>query len=233
MKSALLAAFVAAFLAPSAQATTLDFEEFAGGGFATRGTSISTQGYLLSATVGDFNSYPVGTVPGVPESGSTSILNGRSPARPAGSGGASFTLTRDGGLAFSLSSLAASEGRNAGAFERFGSDGITVAGILLSGGVVSQTLTFDGIAGDNGATDFQIFALTGFDAISSVSFTGFGRLLDGYSFGIDDIVVADAVVSPVPLPAGLPLLLAGLGVMALAGRRKRAATRDGAPAGAA
>ena len=168
--------------------------------------------------MGTFNTYSAGAVTGVPESGSTSVLIGRSPATPV-PGGASFTLTPDGGLAFSLASLRASEGRNAGSFSRFGSDGITVLGTLIGGGTISQVLTFDGIASDNPATDFQTFALAGFGAVSAVQFTAFGRQDGGYSFGFDDIVVGEAV-APIPLPAGLPLLLAGLCGLALLRRRR-------------
>lgn len=221
MRSAFLGVLLALGGTGMAQAAVLDFEAFDGPRFRTLGTTIAKQGYTLTADVGDFNAYPAGTVGTVPESGSTSILNGRSGVTADPSNGrASFTIARDGGLGFSFLGLRASEGRNAGPFARFGSTGIEVVGRFAAGGTISQALTFDGIASDDGAADFQSFALTGFEGLSSATISGSGGGLNGYSFGFDDLVVEAAAIAPVPLPAGLPLLVAGLGALGLLRRRR-------------
>ena len=90
-----------------------------------------------------------------------------------------------------------------------------VADVTSSSGAV---VTFRSDSDSAGLKDFS--ALGGFRNISS------------FTIGVDDSLVGscstcsimgfdDVTVSPVPLPAGLPLMLTGLGGLALAGRRRR------------
>ena len=196
-----------ALLATAAPAATLGFEGL-GSSLATLGEPFETEGYTLRAeATSDVNLYTAGTIAGVLESGSTSIVNGSNPTQ---NGTGSFTLTRDDGLAFTLLSLRAAEGGQAG-FVQFGSTGVTIMGRLVGGGTVTRALAFDGVANDDPATDFERFAMDGFGSVSVIEFHATGGPRDGYSRSVDDIEAA-----PVPLPAALPLLMvcvAGLGLL--------------------
>lgn len=61
----------------------------------------------------------------------------------------------------------------------------------------------------------------GFDSLVNSSALSL-RIDDGDGFGIDDVRIGSSV-APVPIPATLPLLAAGLGAMGWAARRRKAA----------
>ncbi len=200
-----------------ASATTLDFEEFTT--FTQLGTSFTVQDYQFTATSGDVLAYPVGAVINVPESGSTSIAMSNNPNAPIPVN-SSLTLSRIDGTAFSLSSFRAAEGRNQGQFfAAFASTGLNLLATFMDNSTSLTSITFDGIASDNGATDFELFSFSGFDNLASLTFTGVGGTRGGYSFSLDDIAVS--VPAPIPLPAGLPLLLSGLGSVLVLRRARR------------
>ncbi len=147
----------------------------------------------------------------VPDSGSEALLiNFGSPA--------SFQLTSTTGNKFDLFDFQSSEGRNisTGFFPRFGSTGITVTGFFELGGNIVSSFNLDQIAEENSLLDFQLFTLSGFQNLSSVTFTAFGGS-SGFSFGIDDITVSESV-SSVPVPAAVWLF--GSGLIGLIGMRK-------------
>lgn len=62
------------------------------------------------------------------------------------------------------------------------------------------------------------------DVSNSFSFTTNGGMLSFQNAGGDNIgaILTNVKVSAIPLPAGLPLLALGLGVLGLAGRRRKA-----------
>ncbi len=203
-------------IAPAA--TLIDFEGLAPvGSFSQLGTAFETQGFRFTATSGDMLAYGPGGVASVPESGSTSISMSNNPNRPPPVS-SSLTFAAVDGSAFTLHALRAAEGRNRGQFfANFASTAIEIVGNFANGGAITRLFTFDGIAGDNGATDFESISFDGFVNLASVTITGQGGNRGGYSFSLDDIEV-----SAVPLPGAMVLLLAGLGGLAAAGRRRRA-----------
>lgn len=206
----------------TAFATTLDFEELPGFVQLTAPIrSFESQDYRLTATSGEFVSYAPTQVRTVPESGSTFLGvtgNTLTSSNPANS---SFTLSRIDGLGFDLVSFRAAEGRNNGQFfPAFSSTGLTLVATFMNGTSLSQNILFDGIATDNAATDFEAFNFANLTNLRSFTFTGFGGTRGGFSFSLDDIAVNQT--APIPLPAGLPLLLAGLGGLVVIRRRRKA-----------
>ena len=65
-------------------------------------------------------------------------------------------------------------------------------------------------------------AVDGFDAVSTLTFT-FADSGEGASGAIDNLTfeLADITPAPIPVPAALPLMLAGLGGLGLVARRRR------------
>ena len=153
----------------------------------------------------------------IPDSGSVAVL-------VEGGNNASFTLAAEFGGMFDLQNFRASEGRNiqSGNFADYASSGMTVTGYFAAGGSISTDLDFDLIAGNNSATDFQLFSLLGYSGLSSVEFVGYGNAAGprpysvGHSFGIDDInVTLLGASSSVPEPSTLPLVSTVLACMCL------------------
>ena len=93
---------------------------------------------------------------------------------------------------------------------------VSVTGVLAGGGTVEQTFTI--------TDQFQTFALDGFVHVVSLVFAGPLDRNPGDGFGyyaLDNLVVTVGGEPPtdVPLPATLPLMLLGLGVLAVSRRR--------------
>jgi len=119
-----------------------------------------------------------------------------------------LTLTNDMGNPFSVQSIDLSElnGDN--------SADVNFTGQVSGGGTVMQTFTLDGVA--FGAETFIFNAIfTNLTSLSWVQISPFHQF--------DNIVLNEGGVSPVPLPAALPLMAAGLGLMGFVGRRKKQA----------
>lgn len=197
-------------------AATLDFEEFTT--FQQLGTQFTTQDFRFTATSGDMLAYPAGVVPTVPESGSTSIGMSNNPNAPAPVN-SSLTVTSVSGALFNLNSFRAAEGRNAGQFfAAFASTSIDILGRRSDGSTVSLSFVFDGIAKDDPATDFETVTFSGFTNLTSFSVTGQGGIRGGYSFLLDDVNVT---LAPVPLPAGLPLIVTAVAAMGAVRLRRK------------
>jgi hypothetical protein len=112
-----------------------------------------------------------------------------------------------------------------GGFDIFDEDGLFLDGELLAVGFTEDVigLQFGNLGGSN-ASSFgsSVLASIAFDdALGANPFDGF---VDGEYYGasITTSNVADATVAPVPLPAGLPLLLTSLGGIVLLRRRRKA-----------
>ena len=73
------------------------------------------------------------------------------------------------------------------------------------------------VTGDNLSNEIFLPEFTGVQTVS-IEFLNFG---EGASGAIDNIVV-EPTIAPIPVPAALPLLAAGLGGLAFLGRRRRA-----------
>jgi len=110
-----------------------------------------------------------------------------------------------------------------GGFDIFDEDGEFLAGDLLAVGFTEDVieLQFGNLSGSGtGSFGSSVLALISLD--DPLGTNPFSLLVDGDSLGasISFSSVADTSVAPIPLPAGLPLLLTSLGGIALLRRRK-------------
>ncbi|MBI1218049.1 MAG: VPLPA-CTERM sorting domain-containing protein [Rhodobacteraceae bacterium] len=91
-------------------------------------------------------------------------------------------------------------------------------GSLLSGEVANVYL--DGVLSATLSGSTKFFAVISPTAFTTVTFADATNPTINTQFNIDNL---RAVPAPVPLPAGLPLLVAGLGAVGLMGRKRRPA----------
>ncbi|GAB4512431.1 MAG: hypothetical protein Tsb0019_09030 [Roseibium sp.] len=87
------------------------------------------------------------------------------------------------------------------------------------------TLSWDGgsTSFGPGAASTAVFAslIPGGVVSSFLTVTATGVFPEGFIFGDDQFTVASLTVSSVPVPAALPLLAGGLGLLGFAGRRRK------------
>jgi hypothetical protein len=128
------------------------------------------------------------------------------------------TLTRGDGALFSFESFDGAElfARNS-CCPYYNPTSLKVTGMLANGSTVSQSFTLDQVSdGLGGAADFQSFSLMpDFTSLTSVRFEGIGTYPN--NFALDNL--AASAIAPVPEPATLFLLGAGIACVS-AGRRK-------------
>ncbi len=232
MKNILVTAALAIASPALAAAATLDFETLSFGSARTTlansilfsDNTFSDGGFNFTSTETVFAYGPTNPNNAIPRSGSVflNVSCGCSGASNASS--AYLDLSQVSGSPFSVQSLLVAEGRTNVSFgptnrtfAKFGSTALEILGTFASGGTISFVHQFDGIANSNPATDFENILLVGFEGLSSLRFTGLGGSNNGYSFSVDDIVVNE--ISPVPLPAGLPLIVGALGSFAFIRRK--------------
>ncbi|PTX55697.1 putative secreted protein [Litoreibacter ponti] len=125
-------------------------------------------------------------------------------------------------------------------------NGSPFAHFFLSAGVTTATISFDTAITGFGATfkelatsteillttnlgtrtinqnigiDVGFFGFT-LDAGETATALTFSSTNRGDGFGMDNVLLSNSTPSPVPLPAGLPLLLGGMGLLAFMRRRK-------------
>lgn len=195
-----LASVFAFGLAGAAQAAVVDFEDQPSGNCAFIGTSFSSGGMTftkLGSSTGFFQCDP-GTLA---QNTSKAVIDAN--ARSF------FEMTEEAGDLFSLLSFDAGT-RTQAAF--LISTGIEVIGYRSDLSTVTQTITFDGLS-------FDTFSLSpGFINLTRVTLEALGSA-SSPEFVFDNIVYSiDA--TDVPLPAGLPLLGAGLLSFAMLRRRR-------------
>lgn len=118
-------------------------------------------------------------------------------------GDATMTITLGGGGTFDFSSIL---------WAQNSPDPVVFTGTRADASTVVRNLTGP-LADTPGAS---VVAFTGFDDLVSLEIDGNG----GFFALMDDIVVTPSDSAVVPLPTTLPLLLAGLGGIALARRRR-------------
>ena len=112
-----------------------------------------------------------------------------------------------------------------GGFDVFDEDGLFLAGDVLAVGFTEDVieLQFGNLNGSGvGSFGSSVLAQIAFD--DPIGANPFESFVDGefYSASITISSVGDDSVAPIPLPAGLPLLLVGMGGMALLRRRSKA-----------
>jgi len=199
---------LAAFAVNSAQAAVVDFEDL---GVAI-GTQVQT-GNGVTTTTGGFDV----------DTGNTHIhLHNQDGFGDNGTTNAGLhgliNLAPTAGGAFSLLSFD---------FDYFIADlGTITLNALTTGGVnISQIFTTDGIPSVlGGASSYETFAALGFSSIVGATIlSGAPNISSTNGFFVDNFVVG-AAVAAIPIPAALPLLGSGLGLLGLLGwRRKRKA----------
>jgi len=195
--SALAILAVTSSVSTLAHATVIDFESLALNNNAVNntGSPYSEDGFSIAATTLSF----FGTLENR-FTGSTALLN------RIGKG--VTILTNDMANPFSVQSIDLSE-----------LNGNRVADVNFTGqvsgaGTVMQTFTLDGVFGNETFLFNASFA--NLTSLSWVQISPFHQF--------DNIVLNEGGgVSPVPLPAALPLMAAGLGLMGFVGRRKKQA----------
>ncbi|TXT26728.1 MAG: hypothetical protein FD134_438 [Gallionellaceae bacterium] len=125
------------------------------------------------------------------------------------------TMAQVGGAAFSLNSFFAG-GRNPQGYYSLATS-IDILGNLVGGGTVSTSVVLDSSSSYAWA---QYSLSPSFSNLSSVTFTAQGNG-NRPEFLIDDISInAAPVPAPVPEPESYAMLLAGLGLMGFAARRR-------------
>lgn len=202
-----------------AQAATLTFDGLPAGG---AGTSWQEAGYVVTANPGGTS----GSL-GLADGGSAQQV-GITAAEPGGlfaALGLSLSLFRQNYYAFD----------GMGGLDDLGYDNVLVRG-YLDGALVAESL-FSSDAPDGQAASWtQLSFGAAFGALDLLTITAlfpteemsidggdkFCSELPCASFRIDDLVLMPTPLSPVPLPAGAPLLALGLGALWLARRRHRA-----------
>lgn len=211
MLKSVLGAIFALMLVSGAHASTVTFEsvspldgspiinaegftwDFSSGG----GFPFAANGWFI----GDPNEgfYPDGTVNG------TNILMASGDENlPAG---AHVIMSVTGGGVFDLTQL------DAASSNLQMTNSLYIIGSLFGGGTVTTTLDLIG--------SFQTYVLSGFANLLSVKFHSLGSgPYNEAGFALDNL---DTTISAVPLPASLPLLLAGIAGLGVLARRKRTA----------
>jgi hypothetical protein len=202
----LMIALTIAFCADGANATVVDFQDLPSGRCAYYGPSAVSHGFRFTGNPKDVGMFgcPAGTQA---NNTSNALVN-------ANSTSIVFMSQADGG-AFDLFSFEAGNRFDIATLTGI-SSGIDIVGNLHGGGTVSQRVTFTG-------NDFGLFSLnSSFSNLDSVTFTSVAKVPGMYANGefLIDNIDAAAHRADVPEPATLALF--GLGLAAVALRRRRA-----------
>ncbi|TWI69556.1 putative secreted protein [Pseudoduganella lurida] len=202
----ILLAIAAAILAISANAETLDFEAEAGGygyypysfvedGFNVNYTPVSVFGFYI---IDDPADHLGQCNPACASNGTTAFYSFNE---------SSVTIDRENKGLFSLTSLDVAQ--------TFTEHDRPLTLTLIATGI-NGTVTTEIFVETKAAEKFSTFTFTNFVDISSLTIVGSEEFPE---FAIDNVVLS---VSPVPEPASWAMLIAGLGAIGTAVRRKRA-----------
>jgi hypothetical protein len=204
----------AAVVSTQAHATIVDFEDvpaYSQGGFSSNGFDFTLAGNGAAIT-------PTGSYcgPQCPDNGTNYVV------APYNMDAASLTMTRAGGGLFALSSFDGGGAFNFGDGSTFIPNQIDVTGVLAGGGTVYQSFLIDKSTGANGSLNFTSYAFSsGFNNLVSVRFSSSGSDNPDYNgFSVDNINAT--AVTAVPEAETYAMLLAGLGMMGVVARRRKA-----------
>lgn len=204
-----------AILSIQAHAVTVDFEDvpaYTYQDFSSGGFDFSLVGDGAAVT-------PTGSYCGAqcPDNGTQYFV------APYGPESTSLTMTKAGGGLFGLSSFDGAGAFNFGEGSIFIPNQIDVTGVLAGGGTVHQAFQIDKSTGSTGGLNFTSYAFSSsFTNLVSVRFSSSGSDLSEFNgFSIDNINAT--AVTAVPEPETYAMLLAGLGMMGVVGRRRRKA----------
>ena len=141
---------------------------------------------------------------------------------PYGIDSASLTMTKAGGGLFGLSGFDGAGAFNFGDGSSSIPNQIDVTGVLAGGGTVYQSFLIDKSTGGNGSLNFTSYAFSsGFNNLVSVRFSSSGSDFPQFNgFSVDNINAT--AVTAVPEAETYAMLLAGLGMMGLIARRRKA-----------
>lgn len=197
-----------AIMSSNSHATLIDFSGLSS---SQGNTSYTEDGFNFNALSGDFSTYDNANTP---NSGFGPALIVDHAAQ------ASVSLTKADGGNFDLLSFWGAEGRNndTGYFATYGSTHIDITGYFGTGGSITWTTNLDLQALNNSSTDFEFFSLSGFTALTRVTFTGGNEstAFDGFSFNLDQINLS---ATQVQVPEPTTLVIFALGLIGLASRR--------------
>ena len=204
----------AAVVSTQAHAAIVDFEDvpaYSQGGFSSNGFDFTLAGNGSAIT-------PTGSYcgPQCPDNGTNYVV------APYNMDAASLTMTRAGGGLFALSSFDGAGAFNFGDGSTFIPNQIDVTGVLAGGGTVYQSFLIDKSTGANGSLNFTSYAFSsGFNNLVSVRFSSSGSDIPDYNgFSVDNINAT--AVTAVPEAETYAMLLAGLGMMGVVARRRKA-----------
>jgi len=192
----LTTAFVLA--AGTASAATLTFE-----GTNAFDSTITSEGYDWAFSASGWGILTASYITYFPNM----VTNGTGALVAAGdqNGTPRTTMTQSSGGVFSVQSLSAASSY------LYATNTLQLSGVQQGGGMVSTTLTL--------GTAFADFTLSGFSNLVSLTFaSGNSGSFYATGFTLDNVKVNE--VPAVPVPAALPLLLAGIGGLVALKRRK-------------
>ena len=195
-------------------AQTVTFEDVpshTSGSFVSAGFNFVANGSSAAAFLGQYCG------PACPDNGTTMLI---SPYGDVGQGQSTVTMSKAGGGSFSLLSF---DGAGSFNFNVVAWNdpsliplSIDVTGSLVGGGTVRQSFAIDNSQNQSGTLNFSNYSFSGFKNITSVTFSASGSSSAVFNgFTLDNISV-----SAVPEPESFALMLAGLGILGLAVRRR-------------
>jgi len=220
MKNILKSVFIFPLLICSqALAQTITFDAYGWGPF----TSYSEAGFDVTVSgsqgYGERTNGPATcTICGGADNGTFYVQTMNSYSNYALYYGDTFVIKASDNHLFTLESFSGAEAL--GFYPHTWASSISVIGVRADSTTVSQNFTLDQINdGPGGVADFQNFATSFSDAFKEIRFSGLPGTYGGVDFAIDNVTLGVAT-APIPEPETYAMLVAGLGLLGFAARRR-------------